>query len=124
MAATQSLKRYVVRKAEATPQKFDWGSITSLEQHELTGSKTPHFGIVEFGPRQANPGHVHANCDEDLYVLEGELIHTLGPEEFHLHSGDLIHIPVGVPHRATNPADKPCRVAVAYNTGRRQVKGE
>jgi quercetin dioxygenase-like cupin family protein len=124
MSVEQKLTRKVVRKDEMLAQKFDWGSIMWMDSAELTGSETLTMGIVEFAPGQANPPHVHANCDEDLYVLEGELIHTCGPEEYHIHAGDLIHIPVGASHRATNPGKTRCRVLVAYNTGRRQVKGE
>jgi quercetin dioxygenase-like cupin family protein len=92
-----------------------------MDSAEITGSEVLTFGVVQIEPGQANPEHLHPNCDEILYLLEGELLHTLGEEEIHLRAGDTIHIPQGVRHRARNPGTVPARMVVTYNTGRRQM---
>lgn len=120
----QKLTRYVVRSSEVEPKKFDWGEITWLDSAELTGSETLTVGIVTIHPGMSNPEHYHPNCDETLLLLEGELVHTIGDESFTLGPGDLIHIPIGVRHRAKNTGDVPAKMVVSYNTGRRQFVGE
>lgn len=122
MSAT--IQRPVVRQGDTPTETFPWGNITWLDNAEITGNEVLTFGIVEINAGQGNPKHHHPNCDEILYVIEGELNHTLGPEVFHLKAGDMIHIPLGIEHQATNPGTVTCRMAVTYNTGRRQVVGE
>lgn len=124
MSESPPLHRHVVRRREADGLHFPWGSITWLDNAELTGSETLTFGVVRINAGQSNPEHLHPNCDEVLYVVSGQLYHTIGVSVHHLRSGDLIHIPAGARHRCWNPGDEPCEVVVAYNTGRREVVGE
>ena len=116
--------RLLIRREDLSPQGFPWGNITWVDNAEISGTETLTLGLVEIQPGEANPPHSHPNCDEVLHVLEGELLHTLGPEGYHLKAGDTLHIPQGVPHQARNSGTTTCRLVVAYNTGRRQVVGE
>lgn len=118
------LTRYVVRSGDVETKRYEWGEITWLDNAELTGSETMTVGIVIIEPGMSNPEHHHPNCDETLLLLEGELVHTLGEKSFTLYPGDLIHIPVGVRHRARNTGRVPAKMVVSYNTGRREVVGE
>lgn len=120
----QGLHRYVTRLNEVGAKEFEWGQISWLDSAELTGSETLTVGLVYIYPGKNNPEHYHPNCDETLFLLEGELIHTLGDEEYRLQAGDLIHIPQGVRHRATSVGVTPAKMIVSYNTGRREVVGE
>ena len=47
-----------------------------------------------FGP----PVHVHHDCAEAFYVLEGEYVMYLGDEEVVCRPGSFIFVPRGVPH--------------------------
>lgn len=123
MSESGGLRVNVVRGSEAPLDTFSWGSIQWLDNAGLTGSETLTLGAVEILAGQANPEHYHPNCDEVLYVVSGELNHTLGDEVHHLQAGDIIHIPRGVRHQGRNDFDRPCRVVVAYNTGRRETIG-
>ncbi|HET6382157.1 MAG TPA: cupin domain-containing protein [Armatimonadota bacterium] len=123
-SSTPELKRAVVRRGAAPTAAFPWGAITWMDCAEITGSETLTFGVVRIDAGQSNPAHRHPNCDEALHVLEGELVHSLGDEEYVLKAGDTIHIPQNMVHQARNPGTIPCRIVVAYNTGRRQVVGE
>ena len=59
---------------------FDWGSIQWLVSGDLMNNAQITFGYVEIAPGQKNPKHYHPNSDEVLYLLEGELNHSLGDE--------------------------------------------
>lgn len=103
---------------------FPWGSIQWLDSAAITGSQTLTFGVVEFAPGEGNPIHHHPNCDEVLFVLEGEIRHLLGTDELPMGPGDLIHIPKGTRHRALNVGQQRARVVVCFDTGHREVVNE
>ncbi len=60
------------------------GAFTLLEADEPPG----------FGP----PMHIHHDCAEAFYVLEGEYVIFIGEEEHVCPAGSFIYIPQGVPH--------------------------
>lgn len=118
------MKRFVTSLDEVGAAKFPWGQISWLDSADLTGSETLTVGLVYIYPGQSNPEHHHPNCDEALLLLEGELVHTIGNEEYRLKPGDLIHIPRGERHKAKSVGVVPAKMIVTYNTGRREVVGE
>jgi quercetin dioxygenase-like cupin family protein len=73
-----------------------------------------------------NPLHRHDNCEELLYLIEGALEHRIGDQTFRMGPGDVIRVPVGVPHDGRNIGDTPARMVVAYNHPQRafEVLGE
>jgi quercetin dioxygenase-like cupin family protein len=114
----------IVRADAVVPNITDWGSITWHDNAALTGNQVLTVGVVVIKAGLANPAHQHPNCDEALYLLSGRLRHTLGDAEYVLEPGDLIHIPRGVMHRAYSIGDEDAKMIVAYDSGRREVKGE
>jgi mannose-6-phosphate isomerase-like protein (cupin superfamily) len=102
-------------------QAYEWGSIQWLASGRQIPDSQMTFGYVEINPGVKNPKHLHPNCDEVLFVVEGELDHSLDDQVFHLTPGMTIHIPTGVPHDARNTGASVARVIVAYSTGDRQT---
>lgn len=47
------------------------------------------------------PLHLHTREDENNYVLEGEIIYTIGDQTIHAKAGDYVHLPKNVPHTFT-----------------------
>lgn len=45
------------------------------------------------------------NCEELLFVMDGEADHKLGDEMFYIKAADVIRIPRGIPHRAQAKGD-------------------
>lgn len=78
-------------------------------------------GYVEINAGAKNPRHLHPNSDEVLYLIAGELDHSLGDATVHLTPGMAIHIPQGVPHDAHNRGNETARMIVSYPTTDRQV---
>jgi quercetin dioxygenase-like cupin family protein len=79
------------------------------------------MGLVEIDAGASNPLHFHPNCDEALHLLEGQLDHRVGERVVSMTVGDTIHVPVRVPHQATNTGSSTARMVIAYNTGRREM---
>jgi quercetin dioxygenase-like cupin family protein len=101
--------------------QFDWGSIQWLCNGELYDDTQQTFGYVQIEPGRKNPRHHHPNSDEVLFLLEGELAHSLGDEVYQLGPGMSIHIPQGVDHDAYNGGQVTARMLVAYPTSDRRV---
>ncbi|WP_434056142.1 MAG: cupin domain-containing protein [Roseibium sp.] len=60
-------------------------------------------------PGQFVPVHVHPTQDEFILVQEGELDLKLDGEWVKAKAGDLVRMPMGVPHGYFNKSDSPCR---------------
>ncbi len=112
---------YTNRVNAQAASHFDWGSIQWLcsQEHHADGNLT--FGFVQIEPGHKNPRHYHPNSSEVLYLIEGELHHTLDDQLFHLTPGMSIFIPQGTAHDAMNRGDVTARMVVAYPTGDRQI---
>lgn len=47
---------------------------------------------------KTTPLHQHPEADETVYVLEGEILHSVDGVEHHISAGGLIFTPRGTPH--------------------------
>ena len=101
----------------------EWGSLTWLASKELTGSDVT-LGRVVIKKGQSNPRHSHDNCEEVLYLLQGKLRHTMGPETVDMEVGDTLVVPAGVMHNAVNTGDTDADLIVAYSSGVRGFRKE
>lgn len=112
----------VQRRDAGAAATMPWGNIQWL----ITGQSVPGsnmtFGYVEIAAGAKNPLMLHPNCDEVLYLLDGELDHSLDGFDYHLTPGDAIHIPRGSKHDAINRGAVAARMVVAYDTGDRQIR--
>lgn len=55
------------------------------------------------------PPHVHAKQDEFIYLLDGRFELFLAGETRHVATGDLIRLPMGLPHGIFNKSGGPVR---------------
>ncbi|HEX5499619.1 MAG TPA: cupin domain-containing protein [Thermomicrobiales bacterium] len=101
--------------------QFTWGSIQWLCNGKMAGDAEQTVGYVTIFAGANNPEHYHPNSDEVLYLIEGELDHSLDDEVFRLTPGTAIHIPRGVRHNAVNVSDVTARMVVSYPTPDRQT---
>jgi quercetin dioxygenase-like cupin family protein len=100
---------------------FDWGTIQWLCSNEMFAGANLTFGYVQIEPGQKNPRHYHPNSSEVLFLIEGELDHSIGGEVLHLTAGMSIFIPQNAAHDAHNAGTTTARMVVAYPTGDRQI---
>ncbi len=92
-----------------------------LIAEQNAGASDLVVGRTVLPPGARHERHLHPNCDEVLYVLEGELDHSLGEAIYHLTPGALLHIPVDTPHDARNTGTVTARVVIAYSAADRQT---
>jgi quercetin dioxygenase-like cupin family protein len=115
----------VVRKNEAEPKVTEWGSLQWLVSRVNGASEHMTLGRVTFKPGKSNPVHQHPNCEEILFVISGQLEHTL-PEggTVRLQAGDCIVLPPGGKHQAKNIGSEEAVVLVAFNSADRRTVEE
>jgi quercetin dioxygenase-like cupin family protein len=101
--------------------KYPWGWIRWLMSSQLDPQSQMTLGIVYINAGQANPLHVHPNCEELIYVLSGSCEHRIGEQTVVLKAGDVLRIPMGVPHAARTSQQGPVRAVVVYSSGERQM---
>lgn len=109
---------------EATTIDHGWGSLTWLASKELTGNDGVTLGRTIIHPGEHNPRHRHNTCEEVIYVLHGQLRHSVGERAVVLEAGDTLSIPAGVFHNAVNIGQEDADVIVAYSTGQRDFELE
>jgi mannose-6-phosphate isomerase-like protein (cupin superfamily) len=61
--------------------------------------------------------HLHANEDESMHLLEGELEVTIGDKKFPLTSGESYFAPRNIPHRLRNLSQTPVRSLLLTTPG-------
>jgi len=87
--------------------------------YKASGTETNGaFGLLEFTvpaaaaadePRLGGRAHRHEGADEAWYILEGELIVTIGERTIHAPAGTFLFAPRGVLHATINPGAQPAR---------------
>lgn len=108
--------RQVRRDVGAAPEPTDFGSVQWAARRDDPPGAEQTAGLAVFDPGKSNVEHVHPDCEEIVYVLAGELEHTLADQRTLLRAGDLIVVPRGVPHRLINTGDAPVRAFVVFSS--------
>jgi mannose-6-phosphate isomerase-like protein (cupin superfamily) len=67
------------------------------------------------------PLHIHHECGEALYVLEGEVAFEVGSEHMTAASGTFVFVPMGVPHTYTNVGLQDARVLFWFTPAARMA---
>jgi quercetin dioxygenase-like cupin family protein len=86
--------------------------VFKVRSEETGGSLTVFENVVP--PGVGPPLHTHANEDESLYVIEGELRFKLGDELHAAPAGSFVFIPRGAPHTWQNVGGEPARMLIHF----------
>ena len=62
-----------------------------------------------FPPGTFVPPHIHPTQDEFIYMFEGKLDCVLDGRDFNAVAGDVIRLPMGIPHGFFNKSDQPVK---------------
>ncbi|MBA2758535.1 MAG: cupin domain-containing protein [Chloroflexia bacterium] len=116
------LNNIVRRVSESDAVSLSWGRLVWLIGEKETPGAEQTLGVVTIEPGKRNPLHFHPNCEELLYVMEGEADHKLGDEMFHITTGDVIRIPQGVPHWAQATGETPLVALISFSAADRKTE--
>lgn len=70
-----------------------------------------------FRPGGFVPSHVHADCDEGFYVLEGELTVRIDGESVTAEAGSFVFVPRGAIHSPGNASTAETRALMLFAPG-------
>jgi quercetin dioxygenase-like cupin family protein len=75
---------------------------TDLQRHDLSAPGREVIQVrVDFDPGYVAPMHTHPG-EEIIYVIEGTLEYEIGGKKSKVKAGDVLFVPAGTPHTATN----------------------
>jgi quercetin dioxygenase-like cupin family protein len=114
------IDQQVRRNAGGAAEPADFGSVHWVVRAEDPTGAEMTVGVAVFDAGKSNVEHIHPNCEEVVFVLEGEVEHTLGVQRTMLRAGDLIVVPRNVPHHLINGGDKPVRCLIVFSSPDRQ----
>ena len=96
-----------------------WGHLTWLAGAQTGNAQGLTLGRVVIKAGQSNPRHCHPGCEEVLYLMAGQLRHTVGDEAVTLNPGDTLTIPAGMFHNAVSTGAQDADMIVAYSQAER-----
>jgi quercetin dioxygenase-like cupin family protein len=112
----------VRRGVGQTPETTGFGSVHwAVRAGDPEGAEQT-AGLAVFDAGKGNVEHVHPNCEEIVFVLDGGVEHTLGDQSTTLSEGDLIVVPRGVPHRLFNHGPGAARAFVLFSSPDRRFE--
>ena len=115
-----SIDTQVRRKVGDGAEATDFGTLQwVVREGDPAGAETT-IGLATFSAGKSNVQHIHPNCEEVVYLLDGEVEHTLGGQSTVLRTGDLIVVPRGVPHRLLNRSLDDVRAYIVFSSPDRQ----
>ncbi len=110
------------RNAGASADSTDFGSVHWVSREGDPPAAEMTIGVAVFDAGKSNVEHIHPNCEEAVYVLEGAVEHTLGDQRATLRAGDLIVVPRGVPHRLINDSAGTARCYIVFSSPDRRFE--
>jgi mannose-6-phosphate isomerase-like protein (cupin superfamily) len=92
---------------------LDGSLIRELIRPEAQGSRKLSVAEATLAPGQITQRHRHRQSEEVYYVLSGEGIVEIAARKTEVQAGDVLLIPAGAEHCATNTGPQPLRLLCA-----------
>ena len=111
----------VTDSAQLPVEKSAWGTLQWLCNEKLMPGSAQTVGLATIFPGKRNPVHYHPNCDEVLYVIAGQGLHSYDGRTILLKAGMTIRIPAKVKHNMVNTGTEPLRTVISFSSGDRKT---
>jgi quercetin dioxygenase-like cupin family protein len=96
LIVVSALALHVVDAQQSGPKRTD------LQRHDLSAHGREVIQVrVDFDPGYVAPKHTHPG-EEIIYVIEGVLEYDIGGTVSRVKAGDVLFVPAGTIHTATN----------------------
>ena len=99
--------------------EFPWGTIEWLANDEVGNSRELSLARMTLPPAKATDTHIHANCEESIYVVRGEVECSIGEERVRMKAGGLSVVPKGAVHGIRNVGEAPAEIILSYSSAAR-----
>ena len=99
--------------------EFPWGTIEWLANDEVGNSRELSLARMTLPPAKATDTHIHANCEESIYVVRGEVECRIGEQSVRMTAGGLSVVPKGAVHAIRNVGQAPAEIILSYSSAAR-----
>jgi mannose-6-phosphate isomerase-like protein (cupin superfamily) len=111
----------VTDAAQLPVEQNNWGTLQWVCNGKLMPGSAQTVGLATILPGKQNPVHYHPNCEEVLYVISGQGLHSCDGRTIPLKAGMTIRIPAQVKHNLVNTGTETLRTLVSFSSGDRQT---
>ena len=111
----------VTDAAQLPVDQSPWGTLQWICNEKLMPGSEQTVGLATILPGKHNPVHFHPNCEEVLYVISGQGLHSYDGRTIPLKAGMTIRIPAKVKHNMVNTGTETLRTLVSFSTGDRKT---
>ncbi len=111
----------VTDAAQLPMEQNAWGMLQWVCNGKLMPGAEQTVGLATILPGKQNPVHYHPNCEEVLYVLSGQGLHSYDGRTIPLKAGMTIRIPAKVKHNLVNTGRETLRTLVSFSSGDRKT---
>ena len=109
--------RYVVNVNEVPVGKIPGRETRDLVNGKTVGTRNISLRITDVLPGEVcNPGHIHTECEEVIFILSGKGEIKIGHEVFPMNPGDAIYLPTGIGHIIRNTGKEMMRMACSFSS--------
>ena len=100
-------------------EEFPWGSIEWLAGSEVGSGVELSLARLIIDPGKAGDVHMHANCEESIYVVAGTVQCRIDGELASLGAGACAVVPRGRVHSIANAGASPAELILGYSAAAR-----
>lgn len=111
----------VTDAAQLPVEQSAWGTLQWVCNEKLMPGAAQTVGLATILPGKHNPVHFHPNCEEVLYVISGQGLHSYNGRTIPLQAGMTIRIPARVKHNLVNTGTETLRTLVSFSSGDRKT---
>ena len=111
----------VTDAAQLPVEQNAWGTLQWLCNEKLMPGSAQTVGLATIFPGKRNPVHYHPNCEEVLYVIAGQGLHSYDGRTIPLKAGMTIRIPAEVKHNMVNTGTEALRTVISFSSGDRKT---
>ncbi|MGA2659209.1 MAG: cupin domain-containing protein [Verrucomicrobiota bacterium] len=111
----------VTDTAQLPIEQNAWGTLQWVCNEKLMPGSAQTVGLATILAGKHNPVHYHPNCEEVLYVISGQGLHSYDGRTILLKAGMTIRIPAKVKHNLVNTGTETLRTLVSYSSGDRKT---
>ena len=106
-------------KRRSIVNEFPWGIIEWLANDDVGNSRELSLARMTLPPGNSTDTHIHANCEESIYVVRGEVECRIGEERVRMSPGGQSVVPRGAVHGIRNVGDAPAEIILSYSSAAR-----
>lgn len=111
----------VTDAAQLPVEQSGWGTLQWVCNEKLMPGSAQTVGLATILPGKRNPVHYHPNCEEVLYVISGQGLHSYDGRTIPLKAGMTIRIPAKVKHNMVNTGTETLRTMISFSSGDRKT---